>query len=222
MAQVGRQRRRDADRSRIAILDAAESLFSERGFRSASLNEIALAAGLSRAAPSYFYGSKEGLYVAVLARLFDERQEAARAAFTKLHAWVDEGQNTRDLRNALIAAVDGYMRFLLGRPAFARLLQWEDLAGGAALQETPREPNAMRKGFEALRRVAPRRRVRRFDVDDALFVFISLTFSPITQRNTFMSVLGRDLDDPKVRRRHISFVVDQLMQIVTDVPGRDE
>ena len=212
------QRQRDPDRSRIAISDAAEALFSERGYQGASLNEIALAAGLSRAAPSYFFGSKESLYVAVLGRLFAERQEAARSAFVKVHRWVDEGQHTRSLREALRAAVDGYMRFLLQRPAFARLLQWEDLSGGEALRVTPREPNAMRDGFEALARVAPERQIRRFDVDDALFVFISLTFSPITQRNTFMAVLGRDLDDPKVRRRHVRLVVDELMYIVTGRP----
>jgi TetR/AcrR family transcriptional regulator len=70
------KRTRDAERSREAILDAAERLFSDRGFEGVSLQEIASDAGLSRGAPSYFFGSKDSLYEAVLERVFRERDDA--------------------------------------------------------------------------------------------------------------------------------------------------
>ena len=205
---------RDPGRSRRSILDAAELLFSERSYAGVSLNEIAAAAGLSRAAPSYFFGSKEQLYVAVLERVFAERQEAATRAFEPLVAWARGDERPETLPSALRAAVAGYLGFLVERPAFARLLQWEDLAGGGGLRATPRATNAMRQGLEALRAVAPRRGVRKFDIDNVLFVFVSLTFSPVTQRNTFMSALGRDLADAKVRRRHVDLVADVLVRLV--------
>jgi hypothetical protein len=44
--------------------------------------------------------------------------------------------------------------------------------------------------------------------------FVSLTFSPLTQRATFLAALERDLDKPAVRRRHIAFVTDQLLHLV--------
>ena len=205
---------RDAERSRVVILDAAERLFAARGFDGASLADIAAAAGVSRATPSYFYGSKESLYIAVLERVFSDRQAAASAAFEPLHAWVAEGGDRDSLRRALEHAADGYLRFLLDRPAFVRLLQHEDLSGGHHLRATPRERNAMAQGFEALRRVAAERGLVPFRVKDAVLLFVSLTFSPLTQQSTFMAVLGHDLSNPATRRRHVRFVADQLLHVV--------
>lgn len=208
-------RRRDAVRSRAAILDAAERLFAERGPGGASLSDIARAAELSRATPSYFFGSKEQLYVAVLERVFADRQDAARRAFEPLMQWVARPLDHLSLRDAVWRAVDGYLGFLIGRPAFVRLLQWEDLTGGSFLRATPRESNAMRAGFEALHRVARARGLRAFDVDDVLLVFISLTFSPLTQRNTFMAVLGRDPTDAATRKRLNDMVADVLLSMLS-------
>jgi AcrR family transcriptional regulator len=79
-------RARDAERSRAAILDAAERLFAERGL-DASLGEIGAAAGLSRGTPSYFFGSKEQLYAAVIERVFADRERIVAAACEPLLAW---------------------------------------------------------------------------------------------------------------------------------------
>jgi hypothetical protein len=48
----------------------------------------------------------------------------------------------------------------------------------------------------------------------AVLLFVSLTFSPLTQRSTFMAVLGRDLAKPATRRRHVQLVADQLLHLV--------
>ena len=71
---------RDADRSRRAILDAAEALFAEHGFKGATMAEIAASAGVSRGTPAYFFNSKEQLYRAVLGRSFEVTAELVRAA----------------------------------------------------------------------------------------------------------------------------------------------
>lgn len=208
------EKRRDAERSRHAILAAAERLFAERGFDATSLAEIGLEADLSRGAPGYFFGSKSALYVEVLEKVFAERQRATTEAFASLDRWVRE--ETGSLAEALSAAADGYLEFLLGRHAFVRLLQREDLSGARRLSDASRESQAMTESFTALRDLAPSRGVRAFAVDDALMLFVSLTFSPLTQRATFLAALGRDLEDAKVRRRHVAFVVDQLMHLVAE------
>lgn len=204
---------RDAARSREAILAAAERLYSERGFDAASLGDIALAASLSRGAPSYFFGSKEQLYVAVLERVFAEREQAAREAFQPLAAWAEDS-SSGSLEKALGKAVDGYMEFLLRRPSFVRLIQREELAGGKRMRDAPRDSRAIEDAFQALRRVARKRGLRPFDVSDAVLLFVSLTFSPLAQHSTFMASLDRDLKDPKIRRRHTRLVTGQLLHLL--------
>ena len=204
---------RDARRSRSAILDSAEALFAQRGFEGATLAQIATHAGLSRATPSYFFSNKESLYVAVLERLFAEREAAARDAFSPLRDWAEE-HAAGSLRSALTAAVDGYLGFLQRRPAFARLIQREQLDGGKRLVAVRRESRAMADAFSSLRKVAPMRGLRSFDRDDAVLVCVSLTYSPLTQSATFLTAVGRNLDEPKTRRRHVALVVDQLLALI--------
>ncbi len=50
------------------ILDAAESLFAELGFRAASMRVVTQEAGTNLAAVNYHFGSKEGLIAAVFER----------------------------------------------------------------------------------------------------------------------------------------------------------
>jgi AcrR family transcriptional regulator len=211
----GGEKVRDAARSRAAILTAAEELFAERGFDAASLADVALAAGLSRGAPNYFFGSKEQLYVAVLERVFQEREQATREACQPLVAWAD-GDLGGSLENALGRAVAGYLEFLLRRPSFLRLLQREELAGGSRLREVQRDSRAIEDAFGALRAVAVERDLLPFDVSDAVLLFVTLTFSPLTQRSTFLAALGRDLEAPEVRGGHVKLVTGQLLHLLQE------
>lgn len=54
--------------TRAALLDAAAIVFAERGYGDARVRDIAAAAGANLAAINYHFGSKEGLYLAVLER----------------------------------------------------------------------------------------------------------------------------------------------------------
>jgi TetR/AcrR family transcriptional regulator len=210
---------RDADRSREAILDAAERLFAARGFDGVSLTEIGAASGLSRATPSYFFGSKERLYAAVLERVFAERQEQTANAVAPVLAWCERGGDLRDLRTALARGMDGYMRFLLRRPAFARFITWEELAGGRRLRATPRNSTALTDTFAALGRVGRKRGLRPFKVGDAVLLWVSLTYAPLANRHTLLVALDRDLSDARTRRRHVDFAVDQVMFLLAGGRG---
>ena len=54
-----------------AILDAALDVFSAEGYRGATLDQIANAAGLSKPNVLYYFASKEAIYTEVLSRLLD-------------------------------------------------------------------------------------------------------------------------------------------------------
>ena len=61
-------RERRVEHTRSLLLDAAEKLFAERGLGSASLEDIADAAGYTRGAIYAHFGSKEELFLAVIER----------------------------------------------------------------------------------------------------------------------------------------------------------
>jgi len=204
---------RDAARSREAILRAAEDLFAERGFDAVSLGQIAAASGLSRGAPNYFFGSKEQLYQAVLEAVFRDREEATRQACQPLRAWASS-RGKASVRRALTQAVEGYLDFLLRRPAFYKLIQREELAGATRLEKAARESKAIEEAFAAVRAVSRKRGLKRFDVDDATLLFVSLTYFPLAQHATLMAALGRDLNDAAARRRHVRLVADQLLELI--------
>jgi AcrR family transcriptional regulator len=201
---------RDAARSRRLILDAAEALFSERGFDGVGLREIAAAAGLSRQTPGYLFGSKEKLYRAVLERVSADRQDATRKAMSPLHAWCELGGDRLALKDALAESLQSYMRFFLARPSFARFISWEELAGAARLRSARRQATALTDAFTAIRRVAKRRGLRHFTVDDAVLLWIALGYAPIANQATVKLALSRDLSDTRTRGRHVAFAVDQM------------
>jgi len=208
---AAKERVRDAGRSRQSILDAAERLFSERGYDSVSLMQIAGEAGLSRGTPSYFFGSKEQLYVAVLERAFADRQKATEAAVAPIRAWCEAEGDVAGLRDALKLGTQGYLRFLLERPSFRRFTAWEELAGGDRLRAANSKSTALTDAFTAVRAVAKRRGLRSFSVEEAVLLWVTLTFGLVAHTNTLMVTINRDLSDSKVRKRYVGFVVDQLM-----------
>ena len=64
-------RQRDAERTRAALLDAARTLFSTRGFASTGVRDIADLAGVNSSLVGRYFGSKQGLYRATLEQVLD-------------------------------------------------------------------------------------------------------------------------------------------------------
>src|SRR5919198_4712366 len=104
------EKERNPERSRTAILDAAERLFASKGYDATSLNEVGQAAGVSRGTPGYFFGSKAELYQAVLDRCFAEVRDAVRAGRARALA---SGESSETI---LAGAVSDYFDFLAARP----------------------------------------------------------------------------------------------------------
>ena len=74
-----RPRTRIQERNIRAILDAALNVFSQFGFRGATLDQIAKAAGLSKPNLLYYFASKEAIHMALLSDLLDSWLDPLRA-----------------------------------------------------------------------------------------------------------------------------------------------
>ncbi len=82
-ATVGRPRKAKGEGNAVAaerILDAAEDLFSRRGFDGVTMREVAIRANVDAALAHYYFANKQGLFTAVLERraelVFSERTQA--------------------------------------------------------------------------------------------------------------------------------------------------
>lgn len=110
-----------ARRTRSAILAAAETLFAERGFEAARLEDVAEAVGIRRASIVYYFPDKAALYEAVLAEVLGAFLERMRDA---LSAPVP-------LAERIEAAVGAWVDFVGARPTLARLLLREVADAGS-------------------------------------------------------------------------------------------
>src|ERR1044072_1422355 len=72
--------------TRTQLLDAAEHLFAEHGFRGASIRAITDLAGANLAAVGYHFGSKAALLAAVARRVVEPINAAQSAGLDRLLA----------------------------------------------------------------------------------------------------------------------------------------
>lgn len=71
MAEVDPRPQRDAQRTRAAILAAAQEAFSRSGYSDTGVRDITAAAGVNPALVNRYFGSKERLYEEALGALLD-------------------------------------------------------------------------------------------------------------------------------------------------------
>ena len=106
----GQDRKRDPERTRARILDAAVVEFSEHGFSGARISAIAARAGVNQQLISYYFDGKEGLY-----RALQDRWRVISA---------DASQPEQPIADVVAA----FLRLSVEQRAFARLLAWDGLA----------------------------------------------------------------------------------------------
>jgi len=193
------EKERDANRSRSAILDAAERLFADQGYDATSLTQVGAAAGVSRGTPGYFFGSKAELYQAVLDRCFGEVRDAVRAGR-------DRALASREAADTILAgAVSDYFDFLAARPNFVRLIEREALNG----VRLPDAAGHLSAGQEALAAISLELGLDDSPSGDAaqlLLSIIALCWFPLIHARTVAPAVGVQLDTAEElerRKRHV-------------------
>ena len=89
------------------ILDTAEILFAQKGYRAVSVREITSAAECNLAAVNYHFGNKENLYLEVFRSRWVPRAMRLRESFRKYLASQDSLSESTVVRALAQAFVDG-------------------------------------------------------------------------------------------------------------------
>ena len=148
-----------SDRTRIAILSAAERLYADRGFGDVTLRDIVAAADVNLAAVNYHFGSKDEL----IAELFVTRSiQTNRERLNELKAAEEAGGGRADIDAILRALVGPTLRGCLGpdreRSAAARFMIRASIESVPPIRRIKnREIDHLKKFAAAMRRSLPRR-----------------------------------------------------------------
>jgi TetR/AcrR family transcriptional regulator len=110
---AGAERKRDPERTREKILDAAMVEFGEHGYAGARISAIAGRAGVNQQLISYYFDGKAGLY-----RALTERWRGISADVDAAGLPITE-------------VVGEYVRLSAEQRSWSRLLVWSSLTGGA-------------------------------------------------------------------------------------------
>jgi AcrR family transcriptional regulator len=211
MAEQSAERIRDAERTREAILVAAEDRFARLGFEGTSLQEIAEAAGVARSTPAYFFGSKEALYEAVLERAVARAQEAMARAYAK-------GDEAPSAEDAVESYVGAFLDFLGHDQNFLRLIQREALGDGSRVAEF-----FGRSVDEGLAAVGPAAAKAGISPERLVLDLTALCWYPFAHEHTLLPALGMKARDPAFldeQKRHLGDLVRAMTRSERKRPSR--
>jgi AcrR family transcriptional regulator len=190
------ERTRDAERTKEAILVAAEDRFARLGFHGTSLQQIGEQAGVARSTPAYFFGNKEALYDAVLARAIARAQEAMARAYAA---------EENSAANAVESYVGAFLDFLGHDQNFVRLIQREALEDGSRVAEF-----VGRSVEEALAALAPAAKKAGIAPQRLVLDLAALCWYPFAHEHTILPALGMKVRDPGFlydQKRHLGDLV---------------
>lgn len=129
---MARTKAQQRDETMRALVDEGALLFAERGYAAVGLAEIVRAAGVTKGALYHHFGSKEGLFRAVLRRVQHEvADQVAAAADTEPDTW---SQLTAGCRAFLTASSGPAARriMLVDAPAVLGWNEWRAMDEAAS------------------------------------------------------------------------------------------
>ena len=191
--------------NRESIVTAAIAEFASRGFKGASMDQIAARTNTTRGLINYYFGSKEKLYLAVLERVYAEIRDAEKDPELDHLSPVD----------AIRRIVEFTYDYYVAHEYFVRLVVAENQARGVHMKRSPALRTVNRPIVDMLGAVIARGRsagVFRSDLDpiDVHMAIAALGMFNVTNQYTFGAIFQRAMGakgDVPVRRRVVADMI---------------
>ena len=196
---------RDPDGTRSRILDAATREFARYGLGGARVDRIAARARANKRMLYYYFGDKEGLFLAALEDRYAHIRNAERSL--KLEHL--------DSREAVRRLVEFTWKYFLEHPEFMTLLNSENLHQGRHVRRSRRVRemhSPLVKTLGTILRRGQKAGLFRPGID-AVQLYISIAgegYFYLSNRYTLSRIFDRDLMAPRAlasRSRHISDMI---------------
>ncbi len=201
----GRRSRAEAARTRERILDRAEVLFARKGYRAVSTRELARACGVHPYTIQHHFGSKLKLYEATVCRWDDEIRALSLRRFAG-----------DDVKATVGGMVDALLDFLLAKSDWVALNIRRGLGEGLPGRIQTADLGWVQFIDSSLHRIVDARR----DLDSRLLLLTveGILHHHVASQGRYRELLGRDLNDPELRRRvkqHLASVVEAILRLPT-------
>ena len=208
-SRPGRRRINDPEGNRRNIIEVATAEFAARGFSGARVDDIAARTRASKHMLYYYFGGKEGLYIAVL--------ETAYQSIRSVEAGLDLGH--QDPSQALRTLISFTFDYQNTHPEFVRLVMNENILNGVYVARSRTIHRLNMTAIETLRDLLARGQragMFRRDVDpvDLHMSISALCIFNVANRATFSTIFKRDMASPKALAARRTQVVDTILRYV--------
>lgn len=206
-AETGRTN--DPARTMAEILAVATQEFANKGLSGARIDEIAAATRTSKRMIYYYFGSKEGLYIAVL----EDAYRRMRSIESQLH--LEDLPPEAALRRLVEFTFDHHA----GNEFFIRLVMAENMERGTYLAQSPTIQQLNVPAIQAIRHLYERgvaQGVFRPGLDpvDIHASISALTFFNVSNRHTFGLIFKDQTLSPQALSARRDNIVDMIVRFV--------
>ena len=204
-----RQRVNDPEGTRRNIVDVATREFAQKGYGGARVDAIAARTRTSKRMIYYYFGGKEGLYLAVL--------EEAYSSIRRTEATLDlERLPPEKALGTLVAFTFDYQN---AHPEFVRLVMNENILDGVHMARSKTIGRLNNAVIDALRDLLARGRRagvfrRGLDALEVHMTISALCVFNVANRATFSTIFKRDMASPRALAARRAQVVDIVLSYV--------
>jgi AcrR family transcriptional regulator len=202
-----RLRRNDPERTKQDILAVATEEFATHGLSGARVDAIAARTRTTKRAIYYYFGSKEGLYVAVLEKAYGD----IRAIEGDLHL------EDLDPEQAIRRLAEFTFDYQEANPDFIRLVSIENIHHAEHIAESESIRNLNIAIIETIAVILERGKQQglfRAEVEpvDLHMLISSFCFFRVSNRYTFGAIFRQDLSAPDIRDKHKRMLGDAVIR----------
>ncbi|MDE2449030.1 MAG: TetR family transcriptional regulator [Gammaproteobacteria bacterium] len=205
----------DAERTKADIVAVAMDEFAENGLTGARVDAIAERTRTSKRMIYYYFGSKDGLYRAVLEQAYNGIRTRESQTHLKELAPLE----------ALRRLVEITFEYDESHPSFIRLIAVENIHYAEHLKKLSSIRGINVSAIATVEEILERGRaagIFRSDISafDVHLLISSFCFFRVSNRHTVGTIFKQDLSDPKTLLRHKRLIVEAVERLVLINPRR--
>ena len=203
-------RTNDPERTKAEILRVAIHEFGEKGLAGARIDEIAAATATSKRMIYYYFGSKDGLYLAAL------EQSYSLVRDLEMQLQLDDMDPQTALRCLVTVMFDHH----LGNEDYIRIVMSENIHRGRYLAQSQKIQELNRPAITLLRAIYERGVAEGLfrvglDATDIHASISALSFFNVSNRHTFGLIFQQDIHSPAYAARRRENVVQMILRYVS-------